>query len=140
MSALGEILGGTHPFEHNGKRYDVGMVTQDVKLAFSRKLFQRARDAARELRGCMTADEYREHLKALNDDYLEGAYDFESGRGQKALKTVPGMLSLCSLLWGCDEHEMLLLLKARKEEVSALLAVILRESFQLEEAAEAPAK
>lgn len=133
MSALGEVLGGTHPFEYRGTTYAVQMVSQDAKLAFARRLFQRARDAARELRPCMDREEYQAHLKALNDAYLAGEYDFESPRGQAALKTTSGMLSLCALLWQVDEHEMMLILKARPAEVSALLAVILRESFEIEE-------
>jgi hypothetical protein len=131
MGALGEILGGHHNFVHRKKTYRVGMVDQNAKLAYERWLFQRARDVARDLRVCMTAEQYAAHLKELNDAYLEGEYAFESERGRKSLGTFKGMLSICSILWGCDEAEMLLLIKERSEDVSSLLAVVLRESFAM---------
>lgn len=129
MSALGELLGGTHVFTHNGADYEVSPITQKVKLDFERRLFGRAKEAALALRECMDKEEYSQHLKKLNDDYIAGEYAFESNRGMEAIKTISGMVLLSSLLFGVDEATMLRLVSERKEEVASLITVVIKESF-----------
>lgn len=138
MGTLSECGGATTPHQitHDGKTYTVGLVTQEVKIAFERKLFAQARDAALALKECMTPDEYRQHLKTLNDDYISGKYALESERAVSLLQTPKGCLLLCGLLIGADETELLRLLVRRKDEVTAMLEVVLRESFPQPEAGE----
>lgn len=142
MGALNEILGGSHDFTHRGKTYKVGLINQEVKNALEKQLFSQARDAARELRDCMSREEYRDHLANLNKDYIEGEFAFESRRCRKYIRTVPGMLALTAMLWGCPRDEMFLIMKERREEVTALLEVIFKESFVItdEEMAQAKAE
>lgn len=110
------------------------MITQKVKLAYERHLFQKEVEAVRLLRDAMTADEYLGQLEKLRQLYAKDYYAFLGKRGQKSLKTVPNMLFLCSLLWGvADDDEMLILLKERQEDVSHLLSIIIKESFQIED-------
>ncbi len=130
---LGAVLGGEHLFRHNDKEYRVRLVTHDVLLAYERALFTRARDAARELRSCMTPEEYQSHLQRLNDGYMRGEYSLQSELGQATLKTAPGMISLCALLWQVSEDEMLRLLTECGPEVASLLEAVVKESFPAKE-------
>ena len=118
-----------HELTHKGKTYKVRPVTQAVKAEFEKKLWAKARECAKDMRECMTTEEYAAHLKKLNDDYLQGAYSFEGEVGQKTLVSNAGVLSLASLLFGLDEMATMKLLGEAKEDVVALLKVICQESF-----------
>src|SRR5581483_7298486 len=133
MSTISECLATPHEFAHKGKTYSVSLITQNVKAAFEKRLFGRAREAASAMRDLMSTEDYRQHLKALNDDYIAGQNAFESERGIKAVQTINGMVSLCSLLFDIDEQEMLKIIVERKEEVTSLVNLIFKESFPLDE-------
>ena len=133
MSTINECLGTPHEFTHKGKTYQVSLITQNIKAAFEKRLFARAKEAALTMRDLMTTEDYRQHLKFLNDDYIAGQYAFESDRGIKAVQTINGMVSLCSLLFNVDEQEMLKIIVERKEEVTSLVNLIFKESFPIDE-------
>jgi len=129
MGVLGECLAEAHEFVHKDKVYKVGLVNQAVKLKFERALFHRAKEAALEMRDLMTPDEYRDHLKQLNDDYIGGQYGMDSPRGLEVLRSVQGGITLVALLFGVDNAEAVQLIMERKDDVTALLQVVLHESF-----------
>lgn len=135
MSELTKILGDDGPryeFPYKGEVYRVSLVTQQVKVAYEKRLFARAKAVAREMRDLLTPREYRKHLKQLNDDYIAGEYAFMSLRGMKAMKSVESMTYLVSLLFGISEEKALGLTADATEEVEALLDVVLRESFPVD--------
>ncbi len=138
MSALTECVGTSvpHEFVHRNKTYSVQLITQAVKAGYEKKFFARAKEAAAAMRELMDKADYSKHLKELNDDYISGAYAFESPKGLAALQTVSGMLILCSLLFGCDETELLQLVNERREEVTSLIELLIRESFPVQEEAD----
>jgi hypothetical protein len=107
----------------------VRLIDQAVKAAFARTLLARAREAARELRDLMTAEEWSAHLERLNRDYIAGHYGILSPRGREILASEEGPLILGPLLFGCSEDEFFALLLARKEEVASLLKLVIHESF-----------
>ncbi len=123
------MLAGPHEFDHKGKTYTVSLITQNVKLAFEKGLFARAKRAALELRDLLSPEDYLAHVKALNDDYISGQYAFESERGLAAVSTISGMVLLTSLLFGCPEDEVVPILTERKDEVIGLIQMIFKESF-----------
>lgn len=131
MSVISECVGPLcpHEFVHKGKTYQVRHVDQEVKAAFEKRLFGKAKEAALLLKECMTADEYREHLKKLNDDYIAGEYALESSRAIAMLGRDHGGLLLISLLLGVPEMEALRLLAERKDDLAGVLALVVRESF-----------
>lgn len=123
-------LGGTHEFEHKGKIYHVSPITYRVRLDFERKQYRSACEAARNMRECdlMTKEEYSGHLQKLNDNYISGQYSLVSDFGAKSLQTPKGIVLLCSLLFNCDENEMLDLMIEREQEVTSLIDIIIKES------------
>lgn len=132
MSVLGEMLGGTHPFEHDGKIYNVKAITQDVKVAFEKSLFFKAKDAALALRDLMDREQYAAHLDKMNNDYLSGKYRFDSKRGKSALQG-NGLFVLLAMLFEVDEQTMMRIAKDKAQEVVALFRLITKESFGLTE-------
>lgn len=129
MSALGEILGGTHEFTHRGRVYSVSLIGDTEKLKFERRLYRRARDLAELDRDEMAPGEHEARLKEINDDYVAGRFALEGEVGLKALKNVWGMVTLCAMCFGITEDEMAVILKDRGKEVGALFTVIFHESF-----------
>src|SRR4051812_30721534 len=99
MSALSKVLGSSvpHEFIHRDKTYKVSCINHAIKCAFERKLFARAKDALAQMKDILTPKEYEDRLDKLNDEYFDGEYSLESVRGQKALQSVQGMLSLVAL-------------------------------------------
>jgi len=137
MGVLNECLAKPHVFEHKGRKYKVSLVNQKIKLQYEQAMFARAKEAAIVMKELMSGDDYRAHLKQLNDDYLIGAYGMDSERGLQTLKSTWGGITLIALLFGVDNHEAVQLLTERKDDVTALLQVILHESFPaMEEGAE----
>lgn len=132
-----DLLGGKHTFEHNGRRYEVSLITQAVKIKFEQALFARAKAAAREIKDLMDAPGYAAHLKALNDSYISGDYCLESEGGLAFLRSTTGSLTVIGLIFNVDETEALTLLQEREEDVVNLLRLVLCESFpKFKEAAE----
>ena len=131
MSALKQALGNDgapHLFEHDGVSYEVSLITQEVETAFSEWLWGRARKVACDLYSALGDEKLTAELEKLGRLYLDGEFAFESATTAEALKTKAGVLKLCSLLWGCDEKEMVRLIVARGPEINTLLGVILAES------------
>lgn len=135
MSCLGEVLGGAvpHQFFHKEKTYKVSLITQAVKLAYERHLYGKAKEAAAGMRELMNGEEYRQHLKELNDSYIMGEYAFESKRGLEYMQTAPGVLALASLLFDTDEMTLMKLVGERPDDVSSLIQLLVKESFPAEE-------
>ena len=129
MSVLCEALATPHEFIHKGKTYKVSLITQEIKAAFERRLFAKAKEAARELKSLMTSEEYQAHLRKLNDEYITGDYAFVSERGLAHIKTVPGMVMLCSLLFDCEEMELIRLVNERQDDVMALIQLVIKGPF-----------
>lgn len=134
MSALAEVLGNSapgHPFVYDGKTYAVSLVDQHVKVGVEKRLMADAREILRMEKEDteMSDDEYSKQRRLLNADYQAGEFAFESERGKRYITTQRGALHLSSLLFQVDEAEMLRLMAARGPEVSALVDLVLRESF-----------
>jgi len=132
MSELTASLATPHTFTHKDKTYTVSLITQEIQAKFEQLQFARACEAAKKLRVCMDKDEYHDHLQSLNENYISGHYSMKSQHGIEFAQSNTGMISLCSLLWGCDEQEMTNLLIACKDEIAALLDLVVKESFGLE--------
>jgi len=129
MGVLNECLAAPHEFVHKDKIYKVSLINQAIKLKYEQAMFARAKEAALVMRDLMDASQYRDHLKQLNDDYISGAYGMDSPRGLETLKSTWGGVTLIALLFGIDNHEAVKLLTERKDDVTALLEVVLHESF-----------
>lgn len=129
MSALSESLGTGHEY----KGHNVSLITQDVKLAFERKLFAKAKDNAKTMKELMDKEEYANHLQKLGDDFMNGGFALESTRGTDFLKTVQGITTLVGLLFSVTEDEALRLVKEGGVEVSSLIRQIIKESYSLTE-------
>ncbi len=129
MGVINECVASGHEFEHKGKVYKVRLVDQEVKDAYGKALYKKAREAAAGMRELMTPAEYGEHLKRLNDDYIAGKYALESDFGLKMMHNTTGGLLLVSILLGVTEMDAMKVLAERKTDVAGLLDVVLRESF-----------
>ncbi len=137
MSALAEALGNktpAHVFHHTSsdgaeKVYQVRLVTQAVKVAVEKRLYDRAREIVRDEKPDLTPEEYESRCRALARDYQLGEYAMESERGQAYLKSRAGVIHLAALLFQCDEMEMVRLFGERQADVGTLLQLVLRESF-----------
>lgn len=132
MSELSAVLGNSgekFDIKYNDKTFKAKLIDQNVKDGFSKKLFSVARDGLYTLKQCYTHEEYLSRLDGMNESFLMGEYDLVSVRGQKSLATPAGMLHLCSLIFSIDEMEMMKLMADRKDEVLALLQLILKLSL-----------
>lgn len=129
MSELTAAVGGGFEFKQKDKTYHVSLITQKIKAAFEKAQFNRARDAALALKDLMTRDEYLDHLKALNDDFISGAYGLESERGMTFAQSSNGSIVLSSLLFNISEDEMVKLLLECRDEITQLLSLVIKESF-----------
>jgi hypothetical protein len=132
MALEDEALGNSgppHTIEHAGRTFRVRLIDLSVQTAFSRALLARARDVARELRELMTPDEFSAHLMALNADYVRGGYGLISPRGLEVISKPEGMLLLAGLIFDAGPFDLAGLFKARPEECTALVNLVVRESF-----------
>jgi hypothetical protein len=132
MGQLSQALGAdgaAHTFIHDGVSYPVSLITQAVKDSFSKSLFAKAKEAARHMRDLMSPEQYERHLERLNDDFISGAYDFESERAAAALHTPSGCLDLCCLLFNAPRSVMIDIAAKQSAELKALLQLIRRESL-----------
>lgn len=135
MSELASVLGDSvrHPFKVRGKDYSIGLITQDVKVAFAKAVYAKAREGVATLRGDMDKDDYLTMLGKLSDEYTLGEFAMEGKRGQAFLLKPLGRIVLLSLLLGVNEHEAMQLLVDEESGASAELQILLRtvmkESF-----------
>lgn len=129
MSQLATAFAMPLEFTHKGKNYVCSLVTQSVKAQFEKKLFGRAKDAAKEMRDCCTRDEYLSYLADLNTRYLRGDYAFESPTGLESCKSITGMKLLVSLLFNITEEEALELATDAKEELTQVVSLSIKMSF-----------
>ena len=132
MSELSRALGGDGPpFKLNigGKTYTVGLVTQDVKAAYEKELFRKARESVAALRNDLPAEDYRGMMTDLAAKYEAGAFAMEGERGRAMLATPRGSMLVLSLLLGVDEQEVMRVMLADEAQVMAVFRAVLRESF-----------
>lgn len=130
MSELSRSVGGP-PFVLNvqGKSYGIGLITQDVKAAYEKELFRKAREAVAALRQDLPAEVYKEMMLELAETFEQGKFAMEGERGQKMLGTPRGSLLVLSLLMGTDEAEVARVLMADEPQVMSVFQAVLRESF-----------
>jgi hypothetical protein len=100
-----------------------------VKVKFEKRLHARAKEAAKELRDLLTKEEYLEHVGKLNDDFINGKYSFESPAGMESIKATAGMNALASIMFGIPEAEMMKLVTAAADEVTAVMHTAFKMSF-----------
>lgn len=132
MSELSKALGDTapkHTIEANGKTYEVGLITQAVKVGYEKRLYQHAKDAVTALRRDMDSEEYVGMLTKLTDAYEEGQFALEGQRGMKAIQSAKGSLILVSLLTGADEIEVMNAVSAKPQEFATVIDTVIKESF-----------
>lgn len=133
MSELSNARGDgpRHPFKACGKDYSIGLLTRDIKIAFAKSLYARAREAVKAMRDDMDKAEHQAMFDRLSDEYTLGEFSMEGKRGQAFLLKPVGRILLLSLLIGTDEHEaMQILVDAdAAPEVQSLLRTVLKESF-----------
>lgn len=146
MSDLSSALGGSapkHAIVCGGKEYPVGLVTQNVKVAYEKALYQKARAALAEFRGVVDKDYYERKTDALLDHYFKGHFALESEFSRAAMARPGGTLLLLSLLMGRSvadgaggmtiipfpELDLINVASQAPDEVAAVLKVVLAESF-----------
>lgn len=132
MSELSQALGGSapkHTIKANGKVYSVGLVTQEVKVAYEKALYARAREGVREMKTDLDKDDYAEMFQTLADRYEAGEFALEGERGRKALNSPRGSLLLLSILMNVDEMEVIRIVSENEEEVNSVFKAVIKESF-----------
>lgn len=143
MSELSSALGGSapkHTIVAGGKAYPVGLVTQAVKVAYEKALYQRARAALADVRAISDKDFYERKLEALVQTYQDGGFAMESEFGRRAMGKPGGSVLLLSLLMGAvgpdgvtvvplPELEVINLVSQAPAEVAAVFKSVVAESF-----------
>jgi hypothetical protein len=141
MSELSSALGGSvpnHQIVCNGKTYHVSLITQAVKVAFERTLYQKAREALGSVRDISPPVYYEKKLDALLESYQQGKFAMESEFGKKAMANPGGGIMLLSLLMGetrgntiipLPETEIMAIAVQVPDEASMILRTVMRESF-----------
>lgn len=130
MSELSQSLGGP-PFKVTigAKTYSAGLVTNEIKIAYEKALYQKAREAVVGLRADLSSDEYIAIMSSLADAQGNGDFAIEGKRGLKALSSPRGSFLVLSLIFGVDETELLNMLLLDEAQVQAVFKAVLRESF-----------
>lgn len=143
MSELSSALGGSapkHRITAGGRSYPVSLVTQTVKVAFEKALYEKARAAVASVKGIVDRDHYERKIDALTDAYLDGSFSIEAELGRKALTRPGGPVLLLSILMGSPtadgkditplpEIEVINVVAQAPEEVAAVFRVVMKESF-----------
>jgi len=131
MSATTEAIGNIvkHEFEHNGKVYQVSLITQEIKAKYEKAFFRRNRDCLLDMKEILTPEEYQTQVTKLQDDYMTGKFAFESEQGLDFMKQQAGASLIVQLLFNCTEEEVIKLLLERQEDVTNLITLIAKESF-----------
>jgi len=132
MSTLGNILGQQgrpHTFEHGGKVFRCSLLTQAIKEAFEKELFDRAVKLLLSWKPHLEREDFVAKLDRLNGEYLAGDYDFVGGKVvEAALQTPRGVLMLARLLLGASEDEIFSIALERIDELQALVRLVLAQS------------
>lgn len=126
MVTVSEVLGGhaaPHVFEHGGRRYKVGLITQAVKSAYERWLIDRALAAA---------GEHALAISVVTRDVAKGVYGYHGKVAAESWAEQDGIVKLASLLFGTTEADMVDLLTARPVEVKNRVLVAILESTPAE--------
>lgn len=118
---------GFQTFHHNGRTYKVSRLTQEKKDQFSDISKAKAIAAVVASKKYLPAEEYQETLNEVIDA-APHRFAFHSPFTEKALKTHGGVMQLACVLFGCDEAEMVTLFQERRDDVRAVLDLILKES------------
>lgn len=142
MSELSSALGGSAPKHHisyNGVSYPVMLVTQGVKVAYEKALFQKVRDGLAQIRETVDKDYYEKKMDKLVDRYEEGEFAMESEYGKKTLGKPGGSLMLLGIILGkkqpdgdiipMPQLDVMNLIAAKPEEVAAVFRAVIIESF-----------
>lgn len=143
MSELSSALGGSAPKHHihcNGKQYPVNLITQAVKVAYEKALFEKARTVIASMKTMFDRDQYAAKVDQLADRYTEGYFAMESEYGQKSLKRPGGSVLLLSILMGqyspqgeflapMPELDVINIVSQVPEEAGAVFKVVMTESF-----------
>ena len=103
-AALGDA-GAKFVFEHRGRDYEVGYLTQKVKAAFGQRLVSVVLATLPALRGAIPADEYEREKAALLREAGAGHFSFYGDAGREVLRSPDGVLALASLLFDCPRAE-----------------------------------
>ena len=132
MSELSNACGGSAP-KHKltalGKTYEVGLVTNEVKIAFEKDLYHRARTSVATLRGDMDPEDYRTMMHDLAEAYELGEFAMEGLRGKRFLGKPRGTIAILMLLIGVGEQEMINIVLDNEPEVQSVFRVVMQESF-----------
>jgi hypothetical protein len=130
MSELSQSIGGP-PFKVTigDKTYSVGLVTNDIKIAYEKALYAKGREAVVSLRQDLTSEEYIAMMTGLADAHGNGDFAIEGKRGLKALSSPRGSFLILSLLFNVDESELLKIILADEAQVMSVFKAVLKESF-----------
>lgn len=147
MSELSTALGGSAPKHFitgpDGTRYPIGLVTQNVKVAYEKELFRQARETLAKMRELYDRDAYNDRLDALVRKNDDGHFSLGGEFSQAAMSRPRGAIMLLALLMGTTvpkpngeidiipfpEWELMKLVAAAPHEIDTLLKVVMRESF-----------
>lgn len=147
MSELSNALGGSAP-KHNlickGVKYPVSLITQAVKVAYERALYEKARTALADIKPIVDKDYYERRMDALVERYESGGFAMESEFGQKALTKPGGSILLLSILLGIPaksattgepiiipmpELDVVNIVSQAPEETALVFKTVVAESF-----------
>lgn len=147
MSELSSALGGSAPRHFltgpDGKKYAIGLVTQNIKIAYEKELFRQARETLASMRPLYDREAYNDRLDALVKKNDDGHFSLGGEFSKAAMGRPRGAIMLLSLLMGTTvskpngeiditpfpEWELMKLVAAAPDEVDTILKVVIRESF-----------
>ncbi len=152
MSAQSEIVGNAgspHVFTHGGKKYTLRLIDDSLNVEWERKQLARAREFEAGNRGILSRDEYMDRLDRLSERYHAGEFSLfrwlvknqsiigQAKSDQKGLadrlianpEVAHNFILLFSLIFGCEELEMMKMLAEAGPEVASYVNLIVKESM-----------
>jgi len=144
MSELSGAVGSAgpkHKITVGNKQYPISLVTQGVKLAFEKALYEKARAALRSIRGDVDKDYYERKMDGLIEHYQTGGFAMESEFGKKAMESPSGVVLLLALLMGTanpndpaditpmSQIDLINAVSAAPDEFAAVFKTVIIESF-----------
>jgi hypothetical protein len=158
LSAQSEIAGNAappHVFERKDgagkviKSYRLRLIDDSLNVEWERKQLAKARDFEAGNKPLLTREEFAERLDKLSERYHAGEYSLfrwlvknqgivgqakgdQSGLADRLLnnpEVAHNFILLFSLIFGCDEMEMMKLLVECGPEVTTFVGLVVRESM-----------
>lgn len=132
MSELSRALGGEGPpfkLILKNKTYNVGLINQDVKVAYEKDLYAKSIESVSAMRAHLAADDYKGMMQELASRFTRGDFAMEGKEGKELFNTPRGVLLITSLLLGVDGAEAMRVMMEDEAQVLAVIQSVMSESF-----------